>query len=173
MVDPDFPNLAYGTIASVDLAAGRITVRVGEIETQPIRWLTGAAGGTQIWIRPKVGEQVLLKAPEGDIEAAIAVRGVTYDAFPPIADPDRDVIRFEDGATVAYNPGTGELEVKLPSAGTVVIDAAAGVTIRGDVTIEGKLTASDDVLAAGVSLKNHQHDKTQPGGGMSGKPVAA
>jgi phage baseplate assembly protein V len=173
MDDPNFPYLAYGTIASVDLAAARITVRVGEIETQPIRWSTGAAGGTQIWIRPKVGEQVLLMTPEGDIEAAIAYPGVTFDAFPPIADPDRDVIRFEDGATVAYNPGAGQLEVTLPGGGTIKLLVPAGVEIQGDVKIQGKLDVTGDVVGAGVSLKNHMHDKTQPGGGVSGKPVAA
>jgi phage baseplate assembly protein gpV len=50
----------------------------------------------------------------------------------------------------------------LPAGATAAIDAPGGLTIRGDVTIEGKLTASDDVIGGGKSLKGHSH----PGNGQ-------
>jgi hypothetical protein len=34
-----------------------------------------------------------------------------------------------------------------------MIEAPGGLTIRGDVTIEGTLTARDDVIGGGKSLK--------------------
>lgn len=41
----------------------------------------------------------------------------------------------------------------------------------GDINLTGKLTASDDVLAAGISLKNHKHSGVSAGAAQTGKPV--
>ncbi|MGI8364869.1 phage baseplate assembly protein V [Sphingomonas paucimobilis] len=161
----------FGKIEDIDLKAGLITVRQGDVVTGPIRWIMGGGGKTKVWSRPKAGEQVLLIAPEGDIAGAIALRGVHSVAFPPIGDPDREVIQFEDGAIVSYHPGTHALAVVLPAGGGITIEAQGGLTIKGPVAIEGTLTARDDVIASGKSLKEHLHDKVQPGSGVSGKPL--
>jgi hypothetical protein len=42
------------------------------------------------------------------------------------------------------------------------------VTINGDVSVTGTLTATEDVIADGKSLKSHTH--TDPQGGSSGPP---
>lgn len=167
----------FGKIASVNLKDGFITVAQGDLTTGPIRWIMAGGGKTRVWSRPTVGEQVLLIAPEGDIAGAVALRGVSSTAFPPIGDTDREVIQFEDGAIVAYHPGEHALAVMLPSGGAITIEAEGGLAIKGPVkitgpvAIEGKLTATDDVIAAGKSLKNHIHQKVQPGSGVSGAPL--
>lgn len=167
----------FGKIETVDLVAGRVTVALGDVITGPIRWIMGGGGKTQVWSRPKVGEQVLILAPEGDIAGAIALRGVASSAFPPVGDQDREVVQFEDGAIVAYDPGTHALAVMLPSGGAITIAAEGGLTIKGPVKItgpvdiDGTLTAKDDVIGAGKSLKSHIHQKVQPGTGVSGSPI--
>lgn len=181
MREDDLPGqmgelIRHGRIASVDLPAGRITVSLGDLETQPIRWFTGGAGGTKVWSRPKEGEQVTLLCPDGDIEGAIALRGHTCDAFPHIGDEDREVVQFEDGATLAYNPETHALEIVLPGGATANIVAPGGVTIQadvriqGDLTVEGSVAADDDVTAGDISLQNHTHSGVQPGSGNTGGP---
>ena len=176
MHDDDLPDrlgdlARYGSIASVDLAAGRVTVAIGDVETQPIRWATGGSGGTRIWTRPKVGEQVMVLSPEGDIAGAIALRGLDCDAFPPIGDPDRELVQFEDGAVLAYNPDTHMLEAVLPAGATVAITAPGGVTLQADVRISGDLTVDGDVKAGTVSLRHHAHQKVQAGTALSGEPL--
>lgn len=181
MTDDDFLQpmgelLRFGRIASVDLAAGRITVRAGELETAAIRWFTGGAGGTRVWSRPKVGEQVLLFCPESDLVGAIALRGVVCEAFPPIADPAREVVRFEDGATIAYDPEAHRLDAVLPGGGVVALVAPGGVTIEadvritGDVTVDGKITATGDVKADTISLQQHRHPGVAAGAARTQAP---
>lgn len=181
MREDDLPGrvgelIRHGSIASVDLSAGLITVALGDIETQPLRFFTGGAGGTRVWSRPKVGEQVTLFAPDGDLAGAIAMRGNTCDAFPPIGDADRELVQFEDGAVIAYDPAAHKLEAVLPGGASVSIIAPGGVRIEsdvrivGDLHVEGTVTADTDVLGAGKSLKGHKHTGVQPGGGVSGAP---
>lgn len=180
MRDDDLPaglgELEYGRILSVDLVSGRVVVAIGDVETQPIRWFTGGSGGTRFWSRPKIGEQVMVVAPSGDIAGANALRGLDCDAFPAIGDPDRELVQFEDGAVIAYNPTSHKLEVVLPAGAMVSIVAPGGVTldcdvrITGDLTVGGKADVADDVKAGDVSLQKHKHLGVQPGSGLSGAP---
>ncbi len=170
-----------GTVAEVDLAGGRITVDMGEVRTGPIRWSTGRSGGTRIWSPPSIGEQVILLCPEGDIAAAVAIGSIPQNAFPPAGNNLRELIEYSDGAVIAYDPEAHRLEVILPDNATAAIVAGGGftldarqggVTILGDIALDGKLTASGDVLAEGnVSLAHHKHIAVQSGSGISGEPA--
>lgn len=182
MRDDDLPaglgELTYGRIASVDLKAGRIVVDAGDVQTQPIRFFTGGSGGTRTWSRPKQGEQVMLIAPGGDIAGAVALRGLDCDAFPPIGDETSDLIEFEDGAVLSYDPAAHKLSANLPAGATVSIVAPGGITFDADVTItrnlrvDGAIEATGDIKAGSVSLKQHKHVGVQPGSGLTQGPQA-
>lgn len=72
---------------------------------------------------------------------------------------------------------TGAVSVEAAGAATVkaasVTLDTASTTIKGDVQVEGTLTADTDVIADGVSLHNHVHKDTMSGSGTSGVPVAS
>lgn len=183
--------LRVGVVAEVNLAQARCRVRYGDPDdagggaTTPwIRWLTPRAGQTRVWSPPSVGEQVLLLAPDGQIGAAVAIPGIVRDAFPPLGSTATEMIEFADGARLSYDPEAHQLVADLPdgasatitSPGGLTIDAAGGITLRGDVAIEGALTVSEtvtatgDVTGDGVSLSSHTHAGVTTGGGSSGPP---
>lgn len=178
MLDEDPSDLIgalirYGTVDSVDLATGKCTVKIGDIVTQPVRWLHGAAGGTggtAIWCPPAVGEQVILLAPEGDIAAAIALTGVHSDDKPPAGNSARVLIDFADGAVIAYDPENHVLDVTLPAGGTANI-VAETLTLTGDLHVTGTVTADTDVVGGGKSLKTHKHGGVQAGAVQTGVPA--
>lgn len=168
--------LRLGRIASVDRAAGTCTVAIGDpdgesgdVITDSIPWAAAHAGRTTVWSPPVEGEQCILFAPGGDIAQAIALPGLFCEAFPAPGDPDREFIRFGDGAIISYDAGAHALEVELP-AGTVTIVAPAGVTIQGNLTVEGEIEASGDVMAGEISLQRHTHGRVQAGGSNTGEP---
>ena len=51
------------------------------------------------------------------------------------------------------------------AGGAVEITASGGLTIIGTVTVQG------DVIADGVSLKNHKHGGVVTGGALTGVPA--
>lgn len=173
-----------GTVSSVDLAAGRCTVQIGDpdagdgaTETPALRWIVPCAGQTIAWSPPSVGEQVIVLAPDGQIGAAVVLRGIYQSAFPQPAQDGSTLLRFEDGAELRYDPGTHALTAILPAGATATIDASGGITLRGDVVIEGNVTmsgtleAEGDVIAGEISLTGHRHTGVQAGGAQSGLPV--
>lgn len=180
--------MRFGTVASVDLAKGRVVVKVGDVETADVRWLENRAGKTRTWSPPSEGEQVLLLCPSGEIAGGIALRGVSQEAFPFPGNSLRELIQFDDGAVLAYDPEAHKLDVTLPdgatiavvstggvtidaNAGAVTIDASSGgVSIKGDVDVQGKITASGDVKAGNISLQQHKHGGVSAGGAKTSVP---
>lgn len=176
--------IRLGTIASVDLAAATCTVRYGDpdeddggAETPPIRWFAARAGKTRSWSPPSIGEQVMLLVPDGQLAAAVALVGIWSDSFPPPGSTLAELVEYEDGARIGYDPENHALTAILPDGATAVVEAPGGLTIRADVTIEGNVTlngrmnASEDVTADGISLKTHKHGNVQSGGSQTGDPV--
>jgi len=166
--------IRYAKVTSVDLGAGRCVVAIGDIVSQPLKWLECRAGRTRTWSPPTVGEQVVVLSPGGDIVGAIILRGVSSDAHPPAGTTARELIEFPDGTVIAYDAESHLLEV-LASTGSVRMVARdftleGPVKIRGPVEVEGAITASEDVVAAGKSLKSHIHTKVQAGAAVSGPP---
>jgi phage baseplate assembly protein V len=167
--------LRLGVIAGVDLASATVTVELGEITSPPCPWFE-LAGGFRAWVPPVAGEQCLLLCPEGDIAHGIVVRGLYSTAFPAPANDGRARLLMPDGTTIDYDPDTHELAITLAS-GKATIVAPEGVTITGNVTIDGNLdltgtvTTPQDVVADGKSLKSHRHSAVQPGSGQSGAPA--
>ena len=163
-----------GLVASVDLAADppACTVAVGDLVTGPLPFLALRAGRVRIWSPPSVGEQCLLLCAEGDSNAGFVLPALYCDAFPPpAASADVVSVAFADGSTLSYDMAAHHLAVAL-SGGSASLAAPGGLTIEGDVTVTGKIAASQDVTAAGISLKSHPHDKVQPGSGQSAGPLA-
>ncbi|MFN3931612.1 MAG: phage baseplate assembly protein V [Brevundimonas sp.] len=171
--------LRVGLVESVDLEAGKAVVSFGDQVTPPSDWLM-LVGDTTIWIPPTVGAQVLVLCPEGDVDQAIILNGLPSSSFAPLFLGLQNAIRFADGAQVAYDPASAELEVHTP--GKVIVTAPAGVTITGDTTITGDVsisgdvavaktvTAATDVVGGGKSLKAHKHTGVTTGGGVTGAP---
>jgi phage baseplate assembly protein V len=200
--DGDFQRMVgdiarEGVVVSVDHAAGNCRVQIGDILSGDLPWIERAAGTTRTWCPPSVGEQVTIMSPEADLERGYVSGSLFSDAHPAPWDNAHAVgIVFSDGAYISYDAAKGELVAVLPGSGTAVIEAKRGITLRGDVKIEGKLettddaaiggklettddatiggkvAASGDVKAGSVSLQGHVHDKVQAGGAISGKPVA-
>lgn len=172
----------FATVASVDLAEGRCTVQIGDEEgddsiSPPVRWGGMRCGKTRVWSPPSVGEQGLLFCPDGEIENAVFVPGIVCDAFPPVGNSETEMIEFEDGSRITYDPVGHSFEINLAADATAKIVAPGGltidadITINGDIDLQGKMTASDDVIADGKSLKSHKHGGVQAGGAQSGPPV--
>lgn len=153
--------IRLGRVVEVEGKSAR--VRVGDVETDWIRWPAARAGRLKVWSPPSLDEQVLVFTPEGDIERAVIGPSFFSNLHPAPEEDGSDFIEFEDGGRLAYHPATKTLAVALAAGAALTITAPAGVSIEGDLQVSG------DVVAAGVSLTQHVH--TGDSGGTTGAPV--
>jgi len=134
-----------GVVAEANYTEARVRVRVGELVTGWLPWLTRRAGGDVDWWAPEVGEQVVMVAPSGELAAAWVLPAGYSDAVPAPADTaDVWVVRLADGAELRYDRAASQLTVSLPGDAQVTIDGDAAVSVGGSATVDvgGDLAAT-------------------------------
>lgn len=115
-----------GTIASVDAANARVTVKLGNIETAPLPFLAQRAGDDRDWWCPSIGEQVILFSEGGEFANGVVLTGLYQAAHPaPLSDPQKSGTHFSDGAKVTYDKTAHRYAVDLPSSGEIILTVGA------------------------------------------------
>lgn len=163
--------IRLGSIAEADYINAKVRVNIGGILTGWLPWLTGRAGGDRDWHAPEVGEQVLILSPSGELNQGVVLAAIFQAAYPqPVNNKDKHHTVYSDGAVVEYDRAAHHLKAILPAGATVELVADGGISITGDITLTGTLTASVDVIANGISLHNHKHGGVQVGGSLTDVP---
>ncbi|HFI1931262.1 TPA: phage baseplate assembly protein V [Yersinia enterocolitica] len=120
--------IRIGTVAEVDLDQALCRVATGDNTTGWLNWLTLRAGQSRSWWAPSEGEQVLILSLGGELDTGFVLPGIFSDDFPPpSASADGLYITFPDGATLHYEPDSGEL--LADGIKTAVITASESVNV--------------------------------------------
>ncbi len=177
--------LRLGAVVEVDHTKARCRVRSGQLLSAWVPWMVRRAGETRTWCPPTVGEQCLLLSPGGDTSAAIALVGL-YSAEKEA--PNKSVAvhttHFPDGAVISYDHASHALAATLPdnssfaitaTKGTINVDQltvnAGGTTWNGPIQLNGRMDATEDVTASGISLVNHVHGGIDRGNASTNAPT--
>lgn len=161
-----------GTIAEVDHGRALCRVDAGDLLTTWLPWFSRRAGSAREWDAPSIGEQCIVLSPCGESTAGFVLVGLYSEAHPAPASSASVWRRaFPDGTVIEYDHAEHALTAHLNEQGSATLIAPAGVTVVGDVAVTGTITASDDVVAASISLKQHRHGGVQGGGSNTGTPV--
>jgi len=156
--------MQHGPVAQVDAAKGRVRLRLGGSDEQPLLgpWIPYAqqAGALKIHSPPTVGQQMVAFSPGGEPRQAIAVASTWSDQNQAPSDKgDENVITF----------GPWRIEMK---SGAVNITGPK-IKITGDVEITGSADVNGGTLKHdGKNVgKNHKHSGVQAGAAQTGDPV--
>jgi phage baseplate assembly protein V len=130
--------LQITTITSVDHTNRRVRVRIGGDESAELQWPADIGRNWVRWKPLREGQQVVIACPSGDPAQAVIIGDLYSQSIDtPETSEELDVIEFENGNRIQHNVTTGEITV----------------IASGNVVVNG------DVIADGISLKNHDHVK--------------
>lgn len=114
--------LRVGKVAELDEANARVKVSVAGLTTDWLPWSASRAGNTRTWSPPRVGEQVMLASPYGDMGQAVVIASLFSDDKPaPAASKDQETTVYPDGATQDYNSASHEFLLDVPAGGKITI----------------------------------------------------
>lgn len=157
--------ISIGTVEEVDYATATARIRFGDVVTAPLSMSALRAGGNRAWAPYEVGEQVVVAAPSGNLASGVILGAIYADAAPANGDSaDLHRVTYANGAVIEYDRAANHFRMNL-AGGSVEISASGGLTIIGTVTVTG------DVIADGISLKNHRHGGVVAGVAQTGVPV--
>lgn len=162
---------------------------VGTVDVQPLVHQQDAAGRTMPhgvlynvpYFRLQGGScAVILDPAEGDIGLALVADRDIFNVKTARASAAPGSFRQQNMADALYIGGFlngtpqeylwfSEDGITLKTAGTLRIEAQS-TSIIGNVSVEGSLSASQDVTAEGISLTQHTHPGVQPGSASTGTP---
>ena len=154
--------ISIGRVESVDYGTATARVRIGGNLTADLPMMAPRAGGNRSWAPFEEGEQVIIAAPSGNL-ASGAIIGALYSDH-GAAPGDRAGLHrtvYSNGAVIEYDRDANHFRMDL-AGGSVTISAPGGITITGNVTVQG------DVVADGISLKAHIHPESI--GSVTGAP---
>lgn len=135
--------IRVGTIADVDYQAARACVKIGNITTGPLPWLTPS---TKAWIPLQNGEQVLVLAPNGDMGFGIILPALYQNAKPaPSSDKDKIAI-FAD------------------------IEQTGNKKLTGTLDTDSTINAAGEITGNGVKVSAHTHQFQYIGAGQGATP---
>lgn len=142
-----------GKILELDEAKARVKVSTAGLTTDWLPWSASRSGNTRQWSPPRVGEQVFILSPYGDMGQAIVGGSLFQEDHPaPAASKDQETTVFPDGSTVDYNSATNTLTLTVAGSGNIVINCKhATVNATDDATVTTKtatVTASTKVELA-------------------------
>lgn len=142
-----------GVVASVDLAAARCRVQMGDLLTAPLPFLTTKAGQDRTWHPPEVGEQVLVLAPSGELSAGFVLAGAYTTSNPaPSTSSDVSQMVFKDGATATYDRALHSLTLTLPASGSsLVVNVTGNATVHASGNALVEATGNATVSAGAVA----------------------
>lgn len=167
-----------GTVEEVRVAKpARCRVRLGDLLTDWLPWLTLRAGGPakgSLWWPPVKGEQVIVLAPGGDLAQAVALPAAYSDHMEqPSETADIMHMRWSNDAYMEYQPRPSRLRIQVGSSYIdimpehIILHAAGGSLLID----EDGATGSPEVWAGGIKLSKHRHGGVQQGGSKTALPV--
>lgn len=156
--------IRVGTVIAADYGRAVVRVVCDDVTTEWLPWMTRRAGGDTDWWAPDIGEQVIVIAPSGLMEAAFVIAALYSDGRPePASSPDIHKITYSNGDIVQHDRSSGAWHIKC--AGTVDVEAGGAVTViapsvtldtpqttcTGRLDVEGLLTYKAGLAGSGGS----------------------
>ncbi|MDN0093871.1 phage baseplate assembly protein V [Yersinia rohdei] len=74
--------IRIGIVSDVSLANGLCRVKIGNLETDWLNWLTLRAGRVRFWSAPSVDEQVMVLSIGGELTTGFVLPAIFSDARP-------------------------------------------------------------------------------------------
>jgi len=148
--------IQVGIVAEADYPNAKLKVKLGDVTTDWLPWLTHRANNDTTWWAPEIGEQVIVLAPSGELYQAVILPSLYQSAYPAI-DNKVDVSKtiYKDGTFTKYDRENHILTIDVNSAGKVEVIIGASTITMVDASIELKNGASTITITdASIEHKN-------------------
>jgi phage baseplate assembly protein V len=139
--------IRVGNVTAINAAGHQVRVAFGDNAVS--YWLDVIVRNTyknKDYAMPDLGEQVVcIFLPNGNSQGYILGAVYSTEDMPPVNDIDKRHVTFEDGTEIEYDRNEHALKIIISGSGCINISAPGSVSVAGDV------------VADGISLKNHIH----------------
>ncbi len=133
--------IRLGQIFAVDYEAAKARVKIGNLETDWLPWITANSGKNKNWNPPEIDEQVIVLSPCGELNQGVILPSL-YRGLAPENSSNIKSITFADGSKISFDKMSGNLDLNIKGSATIKVTGnaqieAANITLKGDVDLGG------------------------------------
>nr|WP_253308730.1 phage baseplate assembly protein V [Rickettsia endosymbiont of Ceutorhynchus assimilis] len=103
-----------GVVKEVDYEKAKVRVKIGELLTDFLPWITSRAGEERSWLPPSINEQVVILSPLGELSLGVVLAGIYQQNYS--APENSEMINslvFQDGTKLLYDKESKNLEISV------------------------------------------------------------
>lgn len=103
-----------GVVKEVDYEKAKVRVKIGELLTDYLPWITSRAGEERSWLPPSINEQVVILSPLGELSLGVVLAGIYQQNYS--APENSEMINslvFQDGTKLLYDKESKNLEISV------------------------------------------------------------
>ena len=142
--------IRLGQIFAIDYEAAKARVKIGNLETDWLPWLTSNSGANKSWNPPEIDEQVIVLSPSGELNQGVILPSL-YRSNAPENSGDIKSITFKDGSKISFDKTSGNLDLDIKGSATIKVAGNAGIEVTGNTEIKAaSVTLKSDVVNLGA-----------------------
>ncbi len=153
--------IRLGSIQEIDYQRALATVKIGELETDWLPWITANSGNNKNWNPIELDQQVVVLSPTGELDQGIILPSL-YKNNAPENSPVTQSIYFQDGSRISFNRATGSLDLSLKGNATIKVAGSAQIEATSIV-----LNGTTDLGGVGGASVARVGDKVKIDSGSS------
>ncbi|WP_353280575.1 phage baseplate assembly protein V [Wolbachia endosymbiont (group B) of Cyclophora punctaria] len=103
-----------GLVKEVNYDKAKVRVKIGELLTDYLPWITSKAGKDRDWSPPDIDEQVVVFSPLGELSLGVVLAGIYQEKY-PILENKKEInsVKFQDGTRLLYDKEKHHLEIEV------------------------------------------------------------
>jgi phage baseplate assembly protein V len=131
--------IRIGIIKEIDYEKARVKVKIGEILTDWLPWITSRAGEDKTWSPLSIGEQVVVLSPLGELSLGMVLPAIYQQKYPfPECRETAHTFEFQDGSKVSYDKKDHHLEITVADKITLKVGKSEIEMTKNSIKLKAK-----------------------------------
>jgi phage baseplate assembly protein V len=133
--------IRLGQIFEIDYEAAKARVKIGDLETDWLPWITSNSGANKDWNPPEIDEQVMILSPCGELNQGVIFPSL-YRGNAPENSGNIQSVTFADGSKISFDRAGGNLTLDIKGSANIKVAGnaeieATNITLKGNVDLGG------------------------------------
>ena len=146
--------IRLGQIFAIDYTAAKARIKIGDLETDWLPWMTANSGANKDWNPPEIDEQVIVLSTAGELNQGVIFPSL-YRGSAPENSGNIQSITFADGSKISFDRASGNLDLDIKGNATIKVAGNAKIEASGNTEIKAtSVTLKSDVVNLGAEGGN-------------------
>ncbi|MCJ7454039.1 MAG: phage baseplate assembly protein V [Wolbachia endosymbiont of Homalodisca vitripennis] len=131
--------IRIGLVKEIDYEKAKVRVKIGDIVTDYLPWITSKAGKDRDWSPPDIDEQVVVFSPLGELSLGVVLGGIYQEKYAALENKKEiNSIKFQDGTKFTCDKEKHHLEIEVADKITLKAGESSIEMTKGSIKLKAR-----------------------------------